>query len=112
MPMRGADPEGRLAASRHPPAADALPDPRPDPPAVPPRFFARPAADVAHDLLGCLLTSECGGEVVSGRIVETEAYVGPEDPASHAAERIGRTARNDPLFGAPAAQPGSPRRSP
>jgi DNA-3-methyladenine glycosylase len=38
---------------------------------------------------------------VSGRIVETEAYPGPEDPASHAAERIGRTPRNDPLFGPP-----------
>jgi DNA-3-methyladenine glycosylase len=37
----------------------------------------------------------------SGRIVETEAYPGPEDPASHAAARIGRTRRNDPLFGAP-----------
>jgi DNA-3-methyladenine glycosylase len=38
---------------------------------------------------------------VAGRIVETEAYTGPEDPACHAAEAIGRTARNDPLFGPP-----------
>jgi DNA-3-methyladenine glycosylase len=33
--------------------------------------------------------------------VETEAYTGPEDPACHAAEAIGRTSRNDPLFGPP-----------
>lgn len=33
--------------------------------------------------------------------METEAYTGPDDPACHAAERIGRTARNQPLFGAP-----------
>ncbi len=38
---------------------------------------------------------------MSGRIVETEAYTGPEDPACHAAESIGRTSRNDPLFGPP-----------
>jgi DNA-3-methyladenine glycosylase len=31
--------------------------------------------------------------------VETEAYVGPHDPASHAAERIGRTRRNESMFG-------------
>lgn len=31
--------------------------------------------------------------------METEAYVGPHDPASHAAERIGRTARNASMFG-------------
>jgi DNA-3-methyladenine glycosylase len=37
----------------------------------------------------------------AGRIVETEAYEGPEDPASHAAARIGRTPRNEGLFGPP-----------
>lgn len=41
------------------------------------------------------------GKRTVGRIVETEAYVGPEDPASHAAERVGRTARNSPMFGPP-----------
>jgi len=33
--------------------------------------------------------------------VETEAYTGPDDPACHAAERIGRTDRNAPLYGRP-----------
>ena len=38
---------------------------------------------------------------MAGRIVETEAYTGPEDAACHAAESIGRTSRNDPLYGPP-----------
>jgi len=56
---------------------------------------------VARELLGCVLFSDLGGDRTAGVIVETEAYTGPDDPACHAAERIGRTARNDPLFGPP-----------
>jgi DNA-3-methyladenine glycosylase len=41
---------------------------------------------VARDLLGCVLVSRIGA-VTGGRIVETEAYLGPEDAASHAAFR-------------------------
>lgn len=63
-------------------------------------FFNRPAEDVAVELLGALLVSEQGGLCV-GKIVEVEAYTGPEDAASHAWERIGRTPRNDPMFGPP-----------
>lgn len=68
-----------------------------------PDFYARSALEVARALLGCVLTREGpgGAPVVAGRIVETEAYTGLDDPASHAAARIGRTARNDPLFGPP-----------
>jgi DNA-3-methyladenine glycosylase len=42
---------------------------------------------VARALLGCLLVSRLGGRSTAGRIVETEAYLGPEDGASHAAFR-------------------------
>jgi DNA-3-methyladenine glycosylase len=64
-------------------------------------FFARPAEIVARDLLGMTIVSTIGGIRTAGRIVETEAYVGPDDDASHAAARIGRTARNDVMFGPP-----------
>lgn len=63
-------------------------------------FYARETEVVARELLGTILVSSLAEHRVEGRIVETEAYVGPHDPASHAAERIGRTARNEPMFGA------------
>jgi DNA-3-methyladenine glycosylase len=64
-------------------------------------FYARDTALVARELIGALLVSTVDGQRVEGRIVETEAYLGPHDPASHAAERIGRTQRNDVMFGPP-----------
>jgi DNA-3-methyladenine glycosylase len=67
---------------------------------LPASFYERAAEPVARDLLGMLLISTIAGRAV-GRIVETEAYVGPHDDASHAAARIGRTARNASMFGAP-----------
>lgn len=68
---------------------------------LPLSFYARPASEVARDLLGRLLVSSVDGVRTMGRIVETEAYLGPEDDASHASARIGRTARNAPMFAAP-----------
>lgn len=54
-------------------------------------FFACPADQVARDLLGNVVVSRLGGRLSAGRIVESEAYHGPEDPASHAARlRNGR----------------------
>src|SRR5256885_6578308 len=59
---------------------------------LPRRFYRRPARAVARDLLGCVLVSRRGRTVTAGRIVETEAYLGPEDAASHAAFRPGSRA--------------------
>lgn len=64
-------------------------------------FYERDTEKVARDLLGSILISTIGGRRVSGRIVETEAYIGPHDPASHGAERIGKTRRNLSMFGPP-----------
>lgn len=64
---------------------------------LPRRFFERDAVKVARALLGKLLLRRERGRVLAGRIVETEAYLGVNDAAAHAAS--GRTARNAVLFG-------------
>lgn len=56
--------------------------------------------EVARALLGIRLRSDVDAAVI-GVIVETEAYLGPEDPASHAATRVGITPRNRAMFGPP-----------
>jgi len=64
------------------------------------RFFARNTLAVAEEILGALLCRrERDGTYSYGRIVETEAYVGEEDPACHA--RSGRTPRTRVLYGRP-----------
>jgi DNA-3-methyladenine glycosylase len=59
--------------------------------------LAGAAADVARNLLGTVVVRDDGAGLRVGRIVETEAYGGPEDRASHA--RAGRTSRTSIMFG-------------
>jgi len=63
-------------------------------------FFARDTVTVARELLGKVLLSRTGDTVTGGRIVETEAYLGADDPGSHAATK-GITARNAVMYGPP-----------
>lgn len=83
----------RAAQSARRPAA--LPSGAP----LPPEFYARDTETVARQLLGCLLECHSPEGVASGRIVETEAYIGEHDLACHAA--AGRTTRTAPLYGPP-----------
>jgi len=64
---------------------------------VPRDFFDRDPRKVSRDLLGKILVR--GEEDLAGRIVETEAYLGADDAAAHAA--AGKTARNSVLWGPP-----------
>ncbi len=66
---------------------------------LPRDFYARPTLDVARDLLGRRLVRIIDGLRLSGRIVETEAYIGETDQASHAAH--GWRERNAVLYGPP-----------
>jgi DNA-3-methyladenine glycosylase len=66
---------------------------------LPAAFYNRDPAAVARELLGAVLRHDSKDGVISGRIVETEAYLGPHDPASHSA--VGRTARTWHMFGPP-----------
>jgi DNA-3-methyladenine glycosylase len=66
---------------------------------LPRAFFGRSALVVARELLGKVLVHEFGGRERAGVVVETEAYLGERDLASHASR--GRTARTDVMFGPP-----------
>ena len=66
---------------------------------LPVEFYCRDTARVARVLLGCVRWRACsGGALAAGRIVETEAYFGPEDRASHARRR---TRRSEIMYGPP-----------
>ena len=62
-------------------------------------WFDRPALAVARDLLGARLVHDSPSGRVAGRIVEVEAYHGPEDRAAHSSR--GMTPRNRVMFGPP-----------
>jgi len=64
---------------------------------LPREFYARSTLLVARQLIGMHLVHDDGGVRRVGRIVETEAYLGPKDLAAHSAR--GRTPRNDIMFG-------------
>jgi DNA-3-methyladenine glycosylase len=66
---------------------------------LPREFFNRPTLLVAKSLLGKYLVRETAQGVLTGRIIEVEAYVGPTDLACHASK--GRTRRTEVMFGMP-----------
>lgn len=67
----------------------------------PVNFLETGCREAARSLLGAVLYSTVDGLETSGVIVETEAYLGFADPASHARTSVGRTARNEAMFGEP-----------
>ena len=66
---------------------------------LPADFYRQDTLTVARSLLGMHLVREVDGVRRSGRIVETEAYQGPEDRAAHSWR--GRTPRTEVMFGPP-----------
>lgn len=66
---------------------------------LPQSFYNHSTLKVAQDLLGCFLVRKIGDKTIKAKIVETEAYVGPKDLASHASR--GKTERNGVMFGKP-----------
>ncbi|MDH3600980.1 MAG: DNA-3-methyladenine glycosylase [Candidatus Tectomicrobia bacterium] len=66
---------------------------------LPRSFFDRDPVTVARELLGTLLCCDDRGLILVGRIVETEAYLAADDPASHGYR--GQTPRNAAMFGPP-----------
>lgn len=73
------------------------------PPAGPvlgPEFFDRDTVAVARDLLGKVLVREVQGRRLWGRLVEVEAYLGPDDLAAHSSGGR-RSPRNEVMYGPP-----------
>ncbi|HEX6348720.1 MAG TPA: DNA-3-methyladenine glycosylase [Candidatus Dormibacteraeota bacterium] len=62
-------------------------------------WFARDTLEVARELLGKVLVRSLDGQVLTGRLVEVEAYLGPEDQAAHSAR--GLTPRTRVMYGPP-----------
>jgi DNA-3-methyladenine glycosylase len=67
-------------------------------PPLPRRFYSRPVLRVTRDCIGKIVVRTCPEGVTAGKIVEAEAYRGPEDLAAHSA-RGRRTSRTEVMFG-------------
>lgn len=63
-------------------------------------FYQAHTLDLAKTLLGCILVKETNEGIAAGTIVETEAYIGPEDQASHSYLNR-RTKRTEAMFSEP-----------
>lgn len=64
---------------------------------LPASFFQGETVLIARALLGCILWRRLGNETLAVRIVETEAYLGANDPASHARGGL-RSKRNEAMY--------------
>lgn len=64
---------------------------------LPRSFYLHDTVSVARELLGCILWRRLGDEMLAARIVETEAYLGANDPASHARGGL-RSDRNRSMY--------------
>jgi DNA-3-methyladenine glycosylase len=79
---------------------DASPEGVPSGKILEPGFFDRETVTVARDLLRKVLVREVEGRRLWGRLFEVEAYLGPDDLASHSAGGR-RSPRNEVMYGAP-----------
>ena len=86
----------RRSAKREPDLTDTAPAGR----LLGPEFFDRDTVAVARDLLGKVLVRTVDGKKLWGRLVEVEAYLGPDDLAAHSSGGR-RSARNEVMYGAP-----------
>ena len=64
---------------------------------LPRGFYLQDTVTVARSLIGCLLWRKTGRETIAARIVETEAYLGANDSASHARRGL-RSERNASMY--------------
>lgn len=67
---------------------------------LPPEFYDAGVIDLARRCIGKVLVCRAEDGIVAGRIVESEAYRGPEDQAAHSRNGL-RTRRTEAMFGRP-----------
>ena len=67
---------------------------------LPKSFYSRETLEVAQDLLGKILVTELDGKTIAGKIVEVEAYIGPDDKGAHTYGNK-KTKRTEAMFEEP-----------